>query len=243
MFNVYLVDDSPLVLEMLQNTIMWEDYNLKIFGTSTCPNIAYHEILDKRPHAVITDIQMPLMNGIELMFKLKDQGVESEFVALSAFDEFEGVRQFFLEGGFDYLTKSLKKDAYNDLLLRLHTRLASRFPYQIQESTSDELNDILMYINKDLSKKHTLQKLSDKFNISVSSICSMFSKNLNTTFSTYLTRKRMDLAAKMLTTTDELVKNISLDIGYDDYFYFCRVFKNSFGCTPTEYRNNTGKNV
>ena len=240
MFTVYLVDDSPLVIKMLEQTVGWADFNLEIFGTATDPIEAYKEILEKKPHVVFTDIKMPQMNGLELMFMLKEQGIQSEFVALSAFDEFNDVREFFLEGGFDYLTKSLKKEAYDDLLSRLCERLAMRFPNQLLETSSSEFNAILNYMNEDLQKKHTLEKLAKKFNLSVSSICGLFSRHLNTTFSTYLTKKRMDLAASMLRNTDELVKNIAIDAGYDDYFYFCRVFKNHFSKTPTAYRNSVG---
>ena len=55
-------------------------------------------------------------------------------------------------------------------------------------------------------------------------------------FKNYIIEKRLDLARKLLQKTDDSIRDISLKVGYDNYSYFTRLFKKSFGVTPVEFR-------
>ncbi|MDL2248235.1 helix-turn-helix transcriptional regulator [Tyzzerella sp. OttesenSCG-928-J15] len=83
---------------------------------------------------------------------------------------------------------------------------------------------------------HTLESLSEKFNINPTYICQLFSKHLNTTFISYLTDLRMEKASALLLKTDKTIKEIAVLSGYNDYFYFCRVFKEHFNVPPSKFR-------
>ena len=99
------------------------------------------------------------------------------------------------------------------------------------------LNAIIQHLNRNLVQKSNLTQLAQQFNISPNYICSLFSKHLGTTYSAYLTKIRMEQAARLLAGTDAPVKEIALKSGYEDYFYFCRVFREYHGATPTQFRN------
>lgn len=64
----------------------------------------------------------------------------------------------------------------------------------------------------------------------------LFSRYLETTFTAYMTKIRMEAATQLLTTSILPVKEIAMVCGYQNYFYFCRVFKDIYSCTPTDYR-------
>ena len=51
----------------------------------------------------------------------------------------------------------------------------------------------------------------------------------------------MKRAKKLLTETDLSIKEIASQCGYDDYFYFCRVFQRTYRCTPTQLRTGEKK--
>ncbi|ALS27221.1 AraC family transcriptional regulator [Paenibacillus sp. 32O-W] len=64
----------------------------------------------------------------------------------------------------------------------------------------------------------------------------MFKKELQVTFTKYLTEKRIKRACELLRNTDCPIGEVSERTGYRDLFYFAKLFKKKMGCTPSEYR-------
>ncbi|NLX77498.1 MAG: helix-turn-helix transcriptional regulator, partial [Clostridiaceae bacterium] len=81
-----------------------------------------------------------------------------------------------------------------------------------------------------------LDDISNKFFISKNYLCILFKKNLGITCSHYITKEKMKYAEKLMRTTRLTCYQISNAVGYKDYFYFSRVFKKVFGCSPKEYQ-------
>lgn len=102
-------------------------------------------------------------------------------------------------------------------------------------------NEILAYLQEYSAMRHTLESIGEKWDINPNTVCNLFAKHLNTTFVAYLTGLRMKHAEELLTTTTKSIKEVAYVSGYNDYFYFCRVFKDSHNCTPTAYRAANSK--
>ena len=58
-------------------------------------------------------------------------------------------------------------------------------------------------------------------------------------YKNYVIDKRLTLACKLLTETGDPVHEISLRVGYDNYSYFTRLFKKTYGVTPAEFRSDS----
>jgi two-component system response regulator YesN len=101
------------------------------------------------------------------------------------------------------------------------------------------LNKIIAYLRDNVSAKHTLESLSEAHSIHSSHISRLFANHLGTNFSAYLTKLRMEEAAKLLKTTQKDIKEIYGLCGFGDYFYFCRVFRKYYACTPSVFREAT----
>lgn len=95
---------------------------------------------------------------------------------------------------------------------------------------------LLRHVDERYMDNLNLQDLCDRFYINVSYCCELFRKETKLTFTQYITRLRMGHARQLLTTTTLPLKEICDRIGYNDYFYFDKVFKKHVGCTPSEYR-------
>ena len=237
MYRVYLVDDEALILSDMERSIPWYEHDFQLAGSSTDPRLALHEIFLLKPDAVFTDIKMPGMSGFELVRALREKELECEVVIVSAYEDFDYARQAIQLEGFDYLIKPVEATQFAQLLDRLRKRLERRYPHRNLPATqSAELNAIIQHLNAGLKEKSSLSQLAARFNISPNYICGLFSRHLGTTYSAYLTKIRMELAARLLSTTDKPVKEIAMESGYDDYFYFCRVFREFHSVTPTRYR-------
>lgn len=237
MYSVYLVDDEPLALSSLEKGFPWREHEFAVIGTSTDPLSAARDIMTLMPSVVFTDIRMAQLSGLALIEQLREKGCDAVFVVVSAHDRFEYARRLIRMEGFDYLIKPVEARQCEELLTRLKARLDRQTGKRCRpETTSAELNRILGYLKRSFMHKQSLQAISQQFSISPNYICRLFSKHLNTTFSSYLLRLRMDCAADLLKNTEKTVKEAAALSGYDDYFYFCRVFRDTFGCTPTQYR-------
>jgi len=208
-------------------------------GHSVNPLDAAENIKKVNPDVVFTDLKMPGKNGVELMSELKRDGYGGEFIIVSAYGEFEEARRFFKMDGFDYLIKPVSEQDLQSLLEKLSSRISLKKTEPVlpgKDTVSSELNRITAYLHENIAFKHSLESISEKFHFNPNYICNLFARYLGTTFVTYMTNIRMEEAARLLKTTQKAVKEISALCGYHDYFYFCRVFREVYACTPTAYR-------
>ena len=88
MYRVLLVDDEPIVLSSLSAILPWDLLECQLVGTAANGMDAYNKICDEYPDIVITDIKMPLLNGLELIERAKKLDADIDFVVLSGYDDF-----------------------------------------------------------------------------------------------------------------------------------------------------------
>ncbi len=238
MNSVYIVDDDPLNIEQFLNRRnIFIECGFDIVGAQTNPIKALEEIQKLRPDVVCSDLKMPILSGIELLEKLHENENPPIFVMISAYNEFNDVRKFFKKHGFDYLIKPVTNYTLIELLNGIAEKMNKLSPVMEVKTPSHELNKILMFLREYPAMNHTLEVTGARYGLSPKIICGLFSRHLNTTFIAYLTNIRMEKAEELLHSTDLLVKEIAVQCGYSDYFYFTRVFaKTHDGMTPTEFR-------
>lgn len=105
MYRIILIDDEPLILAGIASLIRWEDYDCTIIGKSTIPTEARQMILEMQPDIVITDIRMPVLNGLELVESCKKEGAVFSFILLTNLEEFSLAKKAMSLGAIDYLVK------------------------------------------------------------------------------------------------------------------------------------------
>jgi len=239
MFKVYLVDDDPIIMEDVSAKPVWQECGFEIIGKSTSSRKALEEIQALKPDLVMCDLKMPGLDGIDLMTQVKNAGLGCEFLMLSAHASFHDSRDFFKQDGFDYLLKPVDEMELQIALERLARLLFKKNPESgepAQFSESPEVMDSIMaYIRRNYSKKLSLNHLGQTFHFNPNYICNLFAKQYGQTYTTILTNIRMTEAARLIKSTGRPLKEIAAECGYTNYFYFCRVFKEFFGCTPSEY--------
>ena len=107
--RVLIVDDEPEIAEGIAFLI-----------SRLCPgyktDVAYDGeegckyALSKRPDIVLTDIKMPGLDGLEMISRLKEAGLESVFVVLSGFAEFEYAKKAITLGVEEFITKPVEEE-------------------------------------------------------------------------------------------------------------------------------------
>jgi transcriptional regulator GlxA family with amidase domain len=104
------------------------------------------------------------------------------------------------------------------------------------ESMKRKLNLILDYIHNNLDKKILLKELAQAAEMSPSRVFQLFRAELNITPHQYLKRRRLEKARELLATSLLNVQQIRYAVGYGDDSHFVRDFKDTFGLTPSAYR-------
>ena len=122
MYRVLIVDDDLTVRIRLKNLISWELLECEIVGEAAHGLEAIALLDTVQPDIVITDIYMPGMNGVDLIHYIREQASEIYVLALSAYDDFDYVRNSLRYGAFDYLLK--------------HQLTASRLEQILEEATT-----------------------------------------------------------------------------------------------------------
>ncbi|MGM0844938.1 MAG: response regulator transcription factor [Bacillota bacterium] len=106
MFNVMIVDDEPIIRFGLKSSIDWEKENLKMVGDYSNGQQALDAMeKDVEVDILITDIKMPVMDGITLMKKALEKNPKLKIVLVSSYNEFEYVREGLTHGAVDYILK------------------------------------------------------------------------------------------------------------------------------------------
>lgn len=119
MRKVLIVDDELLARRMLKESIVWEEYGYTVCAEAGNGKEGLEKTKIFAPDLIFVDIKMPLMDGLELVKKLKEQGFSGEIVMLTCYEEFSYVREAMRYGAMDYLVKhTFEEKDLTDLLLR-----------------------------------------------------------------------------------------------------------------------------
>lgn len=91
------------------------------------------------------------------------------------------------------------------------------------------------YISDNISKKCSLKEISDVFHLTPNYISSQFKKFTGVGYSEYVTKEKINAAQKMLMQADAYAYDVAEKLGYDDPYYFSKLFKRVTGFSPKEY--------
>ncbi|KKK38671.1 hypothetical protein WQ57_06660 [Mesobacillus campisalis] len=123
--RVLIVDDELLIRQGIKHYIDWEQEGFEVAGEASNGQEALQLIETAKPHIILTDIVMPIIDGEELTRIVKERYPEIEVIILSSFGEFDYVRSAFQSGVVDYILKP-KLDAEG--LLNVLKKAAGRIP-------------------------------------------------------------------------------------------------------------------
>ncbi|WP_379141730.1 response regulator [Paenibacillus sp. sgz500992] len=122
-YKVLLVDDEPIILRSLKVAIPWDELGLEIAGEARNGEVALRLIEEKAPQIIISDIRMPVIDGIALMKEVLPRSSKLIFIFISGYGEFEYARDALRLGAFDYLLKPIDHDELTEMLTRAKVRL------------------------------------------------------------------------------------------------------------------------
>ena len=135
-YKVLFADDEYWTREKMARIIPWEKYSLEFLKPASDGEEVLERLSEEKPDILITDINMPYVNGVELLKKVQIEYPEMITFVISGYDDFEYVRDSFMSGSIHYLMKPVGKiDLINALskALELISQRQSRKEEEFQK--------------------------------------------------------------------------------------------------------------
>jgi two-component system response regulator YesN len=105
LYRIIIADDEILARVGIKSLIPWREHGYELIGECENGKKAYDMAKELLPDIIVTDIKMPVMNGIELIRALKAENKDIKFIVLSSYDDFEYVKEAMKLGAEDYILK------------------------------------------------------------------------------------------------------------------------------------------
>lgn len=245
MLKILIVDDDMNYRYAIREIIDWKALGFQIVDEAINGSQALRKLRVDQVDLVITDMNMPLMNGVDLIKKAKEEFPEMIFVALSAYDDFKFVRESLKEGAIDYILKfEMNQDQVEEVVLHAKSILKERKrkeeKFQILGNDviqSVEIRRALVYLHENYQKNITLQTIADYIGLNKNYFSNLFKSETGENFVKYLNQLRIRKAVELL-DEERKIKNyeIAERIGYQSVNYLSKMFKEIMGITIEDYK-------
>jgi len=124
MISVMIADDETLARVGLKTLVPWEKYGFNLVAEAENGKVAMDLALQLKPDIIITDIKMPLLNGVELISALREQLKETKFIVLSSYGDFDYVKEAMRIGAEDYILKlEMEPEPFAELLNKVKGKI------------------------------------------------------------------------------------------------------------------------
>lgn len=126
MYKVLLVDDEALIREAISENIRWEEMGFSFLGSCENGKEAMERIRQTPPDLLLTDINMPYVDGLELARYVRENYPDTRTVIISGYDEFEYAKQAVRYQVMEYILKPVTPSELNEMLARAKASLDER---------------------------------------------------------------------------------------------------------------------
>jgi signal transduction histidine kinase/AraC-like DNA-binding protein/AmiR/NasT family two-component response regulator len=249
--TILVIDDNKDIRTYL-NSLLSDNYEIIEAENG---EVGLKLALSKIPDLIISDIMMPVMDGIELCSKLKKELSTSHIpiILLTARNSTLFEVSGFESGADDYITKPFKanilKARVTSLLdnrnnTRKHLLNKVRFEPVIDPNSNDDveigfIEKAIVLVEENIQNPNFgIDKMTDYFCMSQSTLYRKIKSLTGLSLTAFIRSVRLKKAAYLISTTDTKLTYVCYEVGFNDYKYFRTSFKQQFGCLPSKYKSS-----
>lgn len=239
MWKVVAADDEAYMRDVLENLIDWKKCDCELVSVVSDGAKMIEAIKKITPDIVITDIQMPLKNGIEVCKFVSENFPKTEIIILTAYSDFEYAKNAITYNVCEYV---LKVEVVDDLVKalekavsRIETSLLS-FSQKISDADSASLyTRVNKYIDAHLTERITVEDIASEVFASKSYISRLYKSKSGINLIDAIQQKKIMLAKKYFENSEMKIYEVSEAVGFTDPGYFSRIFKKYTNMSPKEF--------
>jgi len=252
MLKIIIVEDEDIIRNGLVHTIDWLSMGCVVIADAANGQEGLEKILELSPDIVISDIKMPIMNGID-MIKSAMEKIRFKSLLLTSYAEFDYAKKAIELRVSDYLLKPVSEEKIRSSIEKVNRELyGTRKTAESLRKSEEEANILNNYLLGDSGKNYyvkiSLEKIRDHFaerisiesvaeelGVSASYLSRKFKEITNHTFLELLNEHRIQQSVKLLNTGKFRVSEIGEKVGFNEYKHFYAVFKKFTGLTPSDF--------
>ena len=238
--KVMEIDDEEKIASGMAQLFPWQNIGFEVVQVFTGARKALQYIAENPVDVVLTDIEMPDMNGLELSHRLMEYP-NIQKIFFSSYSNYEYFRAALQNGVADYLMKPVAYSALLECFEKVKARLDARSAVQEtapkalhQQDGGTKSRQVPIWEKSNL----TLEEAAAKVSLSPAYLSRVFKEKSGTSFSELLLKTRMEKACEMLADIHYKSYDIAYYVGYDKPKNFSRAFKAYYGQSPSEYRKS-----
>ena len=250
--NLLIVDDEYYSAEGTKKKIaqkgpLFDEIFCAYNMTQALEYLAGHSVA-----IMILDIEMPGGSGLELLDHIRQQGLDTICIFLTAYAKFEYISKAMRLTSIDYLLKPVEPEDMNQALEKAIRNAKSRKKSILKEEKIRKLNEgvqsaeknvekVKTYIETHFKEELTRESLASEVFMNPDYLSKLFKKNTGSSLMDYVTKVRIERAKELLERTVLTISEIAIETGYSNTAYFTKMFKKyTNGVTPREYRKGLG---
>lgn len=255
MYKVLLVEDEEMIRKGLAFSFDWVKSDCVVIADAANGSEGVQKIREYKPDIVVTDVGMPLKNGIEMLQETMDE-YQYAAIIVSVYDEFHYAKAAMHMGVCEYLLKPLVHAQLANALEKAKKQCEMRKHYlksvittetvmnqkvldqQLiipQTINSRRVKKMVGYVEQFYSKKVSMELLAEELETSTTYLSQKFKAETGYTFNEFLNRYRIQKAIEMLKEGNNKIYNIASKTGFSEYKYFVHVFRKYTGVTPGKF--------
>lgn len=169
MYGVMIVDDEDRIRQGLTKLIEWEEYGLEVIAEAANGKAALEKLDEMQINIVITDIKMPLMDGIKLIQEIHNRKLGIRIIVLSGYDDFSFVKNAMKCGAENYLLKPINKEELLSTIKDMLEDMETKRLFEIQNRAGLVYlrNNTLNHIIKNEIKLNELRDKSELLELDI----------------------------------------------------------------------------
>ena len=249
MWKVLVVEDEEMTRKSIVLAVDWAALGCVVAGEASDGVEALEAVERLEPSLIITDLNMPRMDGLAMLRRLRERGNDACVIILTASDSFAHAQSALRLGASDYLLKPFHREDVEQAVRALKKRLgdgggAREAPMLCRPKKGDKSKYVLAamdYIAARYAEPGVgVAAIAEDLGISEGHLSHLFKKETDYTLRGYLTRYRIHRAMELLRDCRVKIYEVAEAVGYRDVTHFSATFKKLVGVSPSEYQDTSG---
>ena len=207
--KVLIVEDEPKLASLLRDTVSSYCYSVTV---ATNGQEGIEKFLKVKPDIIITDIMMPILDGLEMTIQIKEYDSEIPIIVLSAFGDQEKLLKAIDVGINKYFIKPYDPDELIEHILKLVSKMINNKTIQLNSDFSYNINTKNLYKNEKIVKLTKRDKIFLELLIANANTVLVFDKiKSNLWINEEVSDERIRTFVRRFRTkcSKELIKNVS----------------------------------
>lgn len=239
MWKVMIADDENYMLEAMENLIDWKKMDCQLVYKAKNGQALLEQVKKNPPDIIITDIKMPLVNGIQVAQYVYENMLSTKVIILSAYADFQYAQEAIKYDVCGYIIKTSVIEMLPGMIQKAIGKLSA--PMEVEKESGEYFPDDILgrlqkYISEHYMDKLNLTQIAQEIHANGSYLSRLYKTKTGQNLFDVINKMKLEKAKEYMSQGMRIYE-IAQMVGFDDVSYFSRVFRKHEGCSPREYEN------